>query len=168
MCHSVSCGKWNVLFFFFFQTKYFIQTMLLLVSLLTCYVTSTISGQLSVWGRRVKSPTCCVTVQQVVWLGTAATSLAVCGPEPAGGPRAVLCQPDQASGPGELQHAGLRAALDHRGVDRGERCSNVVSRNQNISGWLSLASCVGRVWFRSRTLLFVTLQKLWPWHLKVF
>lgn len=56
-----------------------------------------------------------------MWLGAPATSLAVRGPEPAGGPRHVLRQPHQTSGAGELQRSGLRADLDHRGVDRGEK-----------------------------------------------
>lgn len=55
-----------------------------------------------------------------MWIGTQTTGPAVRGPQPAGGPRDVLREPDQTSGPGELQHPGLRANLDHRGVDPGE------------------------------------------------
>lgn len=64
-----------------------------------------------------------------MWIGPQATSPAVCGPQPAGGPWDVLCEPDQTPRHWELQHSGLWIHLDHRGMDWGESTRRLRSIN---------------------------------------
>lgn len=78
-----------------------------------------------------------------MWFGPPTTSLAVCGSQPAGSPRSVLCKPDQATNHRKLQHTCLWIYLDHRGMDRGEQTISVLSRWCSLTNVFEICTVTG-------------------------